>query len=299
MEKFSQHIEKLLAQHDYVVVPNLGGFVVQIKSAELLSDRITPPLATVGFNQLMHHADGLLAIEIARSEQISYRSAMEYIDKQVENIKIKLDSKNDIQVGKLGILKLDNSGNIIFAPEVKADFLPQNFGLSDLYISTKAQIQEEKSGKIIITLPTFRSYKYIAAAMLIFGLFFVAPRVSDVRQSDYANLAPVIYHDSTVKNIPSQAAIPETKTETPSGKAVPEVIQKYHVVVASLPSQKSADKFCNELIEKKFTKAHVLPPIKTYRVAIQSFSDKDDAIEFMENLRNSKTGFDTAWVLCN
>ena len=47
VEKFFQHIEKLLAQHDYVVVPNLGGFVVQLQSAQLLSDQITPPVAIV------------------------------------------------------------------------------------------------------------------------------------------------------------------------------------------------------------------------------------------------------------
>jgi len=34
--KINQHIEKLLAYHDYVVVPGLGGFVVQMQSASIL-----------------------------------------------------------------------------------------------------------------------------------------------------------------------------------------------------------------------------------------------------------------------
>jgi len=102
VEKFCHHIEKLLAQHDYVVVPNLGGFVVQIQSAEILTDCITPPLSTIGFNPLMHHADGLLAIEIARSEQISYRKAMEYIVNEVENIKSNLNMVGNVSFGNLG-----------------------------------------------------------------------------------------------------------------------------------------------------------------------------------------------------
>lgn len=299
MEKFSQHIEKLLAQHDYVVVPDLGGFVVQLQSAELLPDRIFPPLDTIGFNPLMHHADGLLAIEIARSEKISYRLAMEYIEKQVESIKIRLDSNKAVQIGKLGFLSLDNSGTIIFSPDVKADLLPQNFGLSDLYISTRDQILDKKPRKIIITLPTSRSYKYVAAAMLIFGLFFAMPHVSDIRQSDYANLTPTIYHNSAASNSGAPATTINPKTEKAPEKPTPDIIKKYHVVVACLPSQKSADKFCSELIKKDFKEAHVLPPTKKYRVAILSFSDKKQAIEFMENLRKSKTGFDTAWVLCH
>ena len=116
MEKFCQHIEKLLAQHDYVVVPNLGGFVVQIQSASLFSDHITPPLSTIGFNPLMHHADGLLAIEIARSEKVSYRMAMEYIEKQVEQLKADLQSNGNISVGNLGTFHRNKPGDLFFTP---------------------------------------------------------------------------------------------------------------------------------------------------------------------------------------
>ena len=48
--------------------------------AVLFPDRITPPQSTIGFNPLMHHSDGLLAIEIAKTEGISYRAATELID---------------------------------------------------------------------------------------------------------------------------------------------------------------------------------------------------------------------------
>lgn len=68
MAKINQHIEKLLAYHDYVVVPGLGGFVVQHQSAKITAGHISAPTATVGFNSLMQHADGLLAIEVARAE---------------------------------------------------------------------------------------------------------------------------------------------------------------------------------------------------------------------------------------
>jgi CCDC81-like prokaryotic HU domain 1 len=93
VEKIYQHIEKLLAQHDYVVVPNLGGFVVQTQSAMFFSDHITPPQSSIGFNPLMHHSDGLLAIEIARTEGISYRAAIEAIDSEIDIIKKRLHKR--------------------------------------------------------------------------------------------------------------------------------------------------------------------------------------------------------------
>lgn len=72
----------------------------------------------------------------------------------------------------------------------------------------------------------------------------------------------------------------------------------YHVVVASLPTRQSAENYCQTLKSENFECAHVLSPIKSYRVSIQSFVDRDEAIRYMENLRKSDSRFETAWVLC-
>ena len=296
MEKFCQHIEKLLAQHDYVVVPNLGGFVVQIQSASLLSDHITPPLSTIGFNPLMHHADGLLAIEIARSEKISYRMAMEYIEKQVEQLKADLQSNKNASFGNLGNFHRNKPGDLLFTPATEVEFLPQNFELTNLYISQKDTQNRDEKPRLTITLPSTRIFKYASVAMLIFGLFCISPRLTDMRRLDNANIVASAFYNSTQNTTISKAVAEE---ETPSAATVTEEQQNFHVVVASLPNQSSADKFCKELVDADFTAAHVLPPTKIYRIAIQSFSDRDKAIQFMENLRKTDRRFETAWVLCN
>lgn len=295
MEKFCKHIEKLLAQHDYVVVPNLGGFVVQTQSASLFSDHITPPLSTIGFNPLMHHADGLLAIEIARSEKISYRMAMEYIEKEVENIKAEVQSNGNITVGDLGSFYRNEPGDLLFTPEVKAGFLPQNFELTNLYISPKDTQRTGEKPTITITFPSTRIFKYASVAMLIFGLFCIAPRMTDMRLVGNADIVTSAFYNSVkhpvdssaiaVKQMPAQATIQEE--------------QHFHVIVASLPNQESADKFCQELVDADFATAHVLPPSNMYRIAIQSFTDRDKAIQFMETLRKTDKRFAEAWVFCN
>lgn len=298
MEKIGQHIEKLLAQHDYVIVPNLGGFVIQTQSAVFFSDHITPPLCTIGFNPLMLHSDGLLAIELAKSEKISYRAAMEFIDKEVENTKKRLKTTKSIQLGTLGVLTQSTDGNLLFSPMDKVDFLPMNFELSDIYIAERINQQDEERRKITFTLPTTRIYKYAATGILIFSLLLVSPHANDIRKTETANITSLAF----VKT-PEIAIKPSTSTKASITKVpdqtTTEETNNYHVIVASLPNQKSADKYYKALLEEKFSQAHILPSKKIYRIAIQSFSDRDKAIEFMENLRKSDSQFETAWVLCN
>jgi len=297
VEKICQHIEKLLAQHDYVVVPNLGGFVVQTKSAVILYDRITPPLTTIGFNPLMSYSDGLLTIEIAKSEAISYKMAMEIIDKEIAKIKSQLNATGNVQLANLGELQQNKAGNILFSPSIKADYLPMNFGLTDVFILERVNQQTEERRKITFTLPSTQFYKYAAACMLIFGLLFATPQLNDMRHANSADLTSLVFIDANkiVGNTPKSI---ETPTIIDPNSISTIESETYHVIVASLPNQKSAEDYCKVLTEEKFSNAHILPPVKTFRVAIQSFSDRKTAIQYMENLRKTDNRFETAWVLC-
>jgi hypothetical protein len=309
VENFSQHIENLLVQHDYAVVPNLGGFVVQKQSAQLLHNRITPPLSVVSFNPLMQYADGLLAIEISRSKQISYRQAVEAIDDYVAHIWSDLRTNGRVQIGNLGKLIYGGMNSLTFLPNVNATFLPQNFELTDLYVSAISSREQQAERKMTITFPSSRTFKYGVAAAIIFGLLFISPKVTDVRQTDYASLASISFVDTTT-NSTTGACVNDSTDNTVQLNAVEPiravitkdslspVENEFHVVVASLPTQESADKLCKELAENNFSDAKVLPPVKTYRVAIQSFPNKNEAVRYMENLRKIDSRFETAWVLC-
>ncbi|MHB9142037.1 MAG: HU domain-containing protein [Paludibacter sp.] len=308
MEKICQYIEILLAQHDYVVVPNLGGFVVQTKSAEIFSDRIIPPLTTIGFNPLMLHSDGLLAIEIARSEAISYREALEFIDKEVGKIKNQLNTTGIARLANLGQMKLNSSGNILFSPDLKADFLPLNIGLKEVYIVRENKQPKAERTKVTFTLPSTRMYKYAAACILVFSLMFVTPKLNDKRHLNSADLLSGI----SIKTIdssftePQVAVIDTLSSDTMSVLSEAQsvvtdtiTLKNYHVIVASLRSKKMADTYCKVLADNHFDQVHVLPPDKLYRIAIKSFSDKKMAIKYMEDLRKSDRQFESAWVLCD
>jgi hypothetical protein len=210
---------------------------------------------------------------------------------------MKLNSTLSVQVGSIGFLQLENSGNIIFSPNNIIDYLPQNIGLTELNLPRK---NKNKRSEITISLPSRRIYKYVAVILMILGLFLASPRVSDVRISDYASFVPKFTEKYVEKVKEVETVLPEAVTEKPVEKAVTnETIERFHVVVASLATKESAVVFCKYLKENSFSEAHVLEPIKTYRIAIQSFSDKLEAIQFMEKLRKTDSRFETAWVLCN
>jgi hypothetical protein len=305
VEKIYQHIEKLLAQHDYVVVPELGGFVTQWQSAILLNDRIIPPMHTIGFNALMQHSDGLLAIEVARGEGISYRKALELIENEVTELNKVLSEQNTANFGRLGVFAKYETGNLQFTPSSNSVFLPSNFGLNEIFISELKEIKNSTTNKVSFVLPTRRSFKYAAAAVLLFGMLMISPQVNDMRQTSTASLIslPSLQTEAivdTVQIIQEPEAICPELTETVLENGIVENNDSalYHVVVASLPNKESAENYCEKLKHENFECAHVLAPIKSFRVALKSFENRDEAIAYMENLRKTDERFETAWVLC-
>ena len=297
----NQHIEKLLAYHDYVVVPGLGGFVVQHQSAKITAGHISAPTATVGFNSLMQHADGLLAIEVARAEGITYRKAVEIIESEVKEFKNQLLKSTPHQLGNLGFFSLNENGSLHFVPCTKVDFLPLNIGLNELFVSELERKAEKEAKKISFVLPTAKTFRYAAAAVLLTAMLMISPQMNDVRRAETADLLSLSVLQPTVKTVVNDTLVlcPErSETMLSDGSVQNNDSNLFHVVVASLPTQLSAEKLCESLKKEKFECAHVLKPVKSYRVSIRSFAEKAEAIAFMENLRASDERFKTAWVLC-
>ena len=72
--KLEQYISKLLYQYDCVIVPGLGGFVANYKSATIqpVQNTFSPPSKGISFNKNLNNNDGLLANFIAQEETVSF-----------------------------------------------------------------------------------------------------------------------------------------------------------------------------------------------------------------------------------
>ena len=275
--------------------------MVQHQSAKITAGHISAPTATVGFNSLMQHADGLLAIEVARAEGITYRKAVEIIESEVKEFKNQLLKSTPHQLGNLGFFSLNENGSLHFVPCTKVDFLPLNIGLNELFVSELERKAEKEAKKISFVLPTAKTFRYAAAAVLLTAMLMISPQMNDVRRAETADLLSLSVLKPTVKTVVNDTLVlcPErSETMLSDGSVQNNDSNLFHVVVASLPTQLSAEKLCESLKKEKFECAHVLKPVKSYRVSIRSFAEKAEAIAFMENLRASDERFKTAWVLC-
>lgn len=298
MVRMLRHIETLLRRHDYVIVPGLGGFVYQYQSAVITKDSIVPPTVTVSFNPLMNISDGLLAIETSRMEGVSFREASSRITQEVEKVKAVLNEKKVVEIGLLGSLQISDEGKLIFNPSLSGHAAPANFGLSTLHYSPAQQEPERKV--IAFSMPPARKIaQYAAIGILAVGLFFAAPQINDTAKN-LANLLPtkksIPVVENTVVNEPLKIVIPQSELQIKEQISLAEEL-KHHVIVSCMATQKDADELRERLHQMNYNQAHVLPPIKTFRVAIQSFGTKDEAVQFMQNLRTSTPQFSDAWVL--
>lgn len=124
-------IAELLYSHDCVVIPGVGGFLLNYTPATIqpVQHLFHPPSRAVAFNAALQNNDGLLANSLANVMQISYSEAMEQVRTYAFDIHLRLQSAGRFQFENIGTLFADDAGNIRFEPEHGINLLPDAFGL--------------------------------------------------------------------------------------------------------------------------------------------------------------------------
>jgi len=175
--QLSNHISKLLFQHDCVTVPGFGSFIGNYKSAEydFKEEKFHPPFKQISFNAQIKDNDGLLAKLISSELNLSYDDALKKIHQEVISWSQKLQSQT-LLLKSIGELYLNSEKSIVFVPIKIVNHLKDSFGLAPLYISqlTQKSIDSDKIKHIPTYLkPVNQSNFFKTAAIwtcLIFGL---------------------------------------------------------------------------------------------------------------------------------
>lgn len=135
MHKFIEYISDLLFLHDCVIIPDFGGFICNYKSAYIDENTglICPPSKDILFNRNLTHNDGLLVSWIACKENISYEKATTQLTLFCEDLKIRLNQKQRIAFGDIGVFFTDRRFNIIFEAS-KNNFFAETYGMEPVAI---------------------------------------------------------------------------------------------------------------------------------------------------------------------
>lgn len=157
MIEIQRHIEILLLDNDCVIVPGFGGFMAHHVDARYDENdgSFLPPLRSIGFNPQLTMNDSLLVQSYIEAYDLSYPEALKRIEDEVNEIRQTLENKGVYEMTDVGVLRLNDEGNIVFQPCEAGILTPSLYGLSNFNMrplayeaehaaQTKAVVEEVK-----------------------------------------------------------------------------------------------------------------------------------------------------------
>ena len=146
MIEINRHIEILLLSNDCVIVPGFGGFMAHPVDARYdgRDNMFLPPLRPVGFNPQLTMNDSLLALSYVETYDISYPEALRRIEDEVVEIRQSLENEGKFEIENIGMLFLNEDGNISFEPCEAGILTPDFYGLGGFDMLPIAQINNEE-----------------------------------------------------------------------------------------------------------------------------------------------------------
>lgn len=335
MLELVRHIEYLLTEHDCVLVPGLGGFVLQYVPARFSEDRksIQPPGKQITFNSSLSYNDGLLAQSLMRTLDIDYGKAVAMIKHWVDEIKRSFSEPGDSYAfGELGTFVLSDERSLIFEPPASCLFGISAFGLKKLNICPLGQLHKDENvaepklrskKRDVVYIPVNKSFvrQLIAAAAIIILLLMISTPMSEMKTtSDYASLVSSELfengkdgeieindivslqqgNDSVIaaENNFSTVQKSEQDNSQVANISDSDVVRPYIVVVATLSGKQAALRQLEQFKQQGVTAdLKIYETSKKVRIYIDSFSEKEEAQKFLMTLRNGDSPFSDAWVM--
>ncbi len=125
------HITALLKKHDCVIVPGLGGFLLQEQSAKMHPTAFIfqPPTATLLFNERLQQTDGLLEQAVAIGEGLSRDKAKQLLEQFVYDFHYAVRKGEIVKLSGVGRLQQNAEGKLQFQPDLAVNYSRESFGL--------------------------------------------------------------------------------------------------------------------------------------------------------------------------
>jgi len=320
MIELNRHIEILLLSNDCVIVPDLGGFMAHHVDARYDEQEhlFLPPLRTLGFNPQLKMNDSLLVQSYIEAYDISYPEAYRRIQSEVAELRQHLETEGMFELNGIGVLSINEEGNLLFEPCEAGILTPQLYGLSSfemqprqaksLTISKKVPELKDDENTITIKMSWLRNIAAAAAAAVAF--LMISSPISNsqtpttVQQSAFLSISHG-QQDAQSADVPVVAQQEPTEEATVADQAeeqqtaeqaTSETAPRFCIVLASQVSQRNAEDFIGRLNKKGFDKAYIQDS-KFRRVVYGSYSSEDEASTQLRNLRSQSSIFRESWVM--
>jgi len=297
-----EHIEKLLPDHDCVVVPGLGGFVQNEVPArfDAKSDMFYPGGKEICFNARLTFNDGFLAQSYQETFGLSFEESNLQIRQGVQEIMDKVNEGKYVSLGRIGVMWKNDQEQLAFRSENKNSFFPESYGLTpftypclektykkNLYTAQTTQKRKDDDFiNIRLRRNSFRNFVTGAAACLV--MLLLSKPAGDIPGTEnqeafmmhnYLCSSNVVSETNQADALPlTDEVIADTKTTSDLNPAENLATKEPSAVV----QEHIKPEIINKEAEKPVQKA-VQPssPTRTYYIVISSFPQKRLAEEWI------------------
>lgn len=286
------HIERLLPEHDCLVVPGLGGFVQNETEARLIHNKETfyPRGKEISFNSRLTFNDGILIQSYQENLNVSFEEASLRVKKAVGTIISMLDEGKFVRFGRIGTMHKTEQGNLQFRPDNRNLFYPESYGLMPFAYPnlehrtkapTKTEIKKRREDPFIHIRISKRSFQNFltgaAASLLVLLLAKPAGEIESIENQNAFLLQEYIMDETTPEKSNNDSDIQKNEIVTELSNT-----NVGNLALASKPKQIIEEVKKAKVSEEKIIAANV-PKIvqKTYYIIISSFPSKETAEKWL------------------
>ena len=323
MQDIPFHIAFLLTQHECVIVPGLGAFIVTSSERAIISrwGFFLPPERTLDFDSEINDDDGLLVNAIIEKEKISREKAQFFIYQFVTSTLQSLEEGDELHVRGVGTLYMKDHKQLFRADKTlscNANYFGLNrFSLPFLKDLPKQEnmpkpvkvFQEDSNDENELIPVRRKSPLYFSLVVLvIIALCIIIPfplnndRFSpESKNQSYSMQDSINEEDSVPENeiqLPADLSLANSENGNAKATSLVRVTSlDYYIVIANFPDESSAKKKLSEVQAKGFDKAAILSTDEKYRVYITHFEKKADAERYLTQFRIDYSEYSNAWLL--
>lgn len=319
MTEFYTFLEHLLYEHECVIIPQFGGFVVNAQDFQFNAKegKIYPKRKCVAFNEKLKTDDRFLTTEWAKKQSISQKEASIGIAAISKELKSQISAQGYVTVGELGAFTLNSENRLSFSPNPDFNADLSVFGLFPVGLGhaipkEKKTVLEE--APLAEDLPSYtpepspikvsRSvYVYALIAFIIGGMgaFFLTEPSSHQSQS---SLNPI----KIEKKVAAPVAVAAPKAPAVTAPVQLDTVQKksiaiptkvaiqadqdvIYLVAASFQSLAQAEKGLKEFKSRGFEQAEIIlknEQTKFYRISLGTEHSMDAGYAKASELKTSK-----------
>jgi hypothetical protein len=130
-------IQESMQEHDYLVIPDFGGFVLKTRFSHFGSSggNLLPPSKTLSFNLQLKQNDGVLATWLQTQLQCTQSESLDHLKEFAAYCRGVLSTRRRLSIDGIGFFFLDFENNVCFEPQSDVNFLKESFGLDAIALT--------------------------------------------------------------------------------------------------------------------------------------------------------------------